>query len=91
MSEKPVEYQYGPRSVAIGDFNNDTILDMIVAHQKVNKITLYFGVGDGTFINRSEYSTGIYSSPYMVECGDFNNDSQLDIAVVNFDSNKVNP
>ncbi|CAF3812335.1 unnamed protein product [Rotaria sp. Silwood1] len=83
-AQKPVEYKYDPRSVAIGDFNNDTCLDMVIAHHTVNKITVYLGYGNGTFKNPISYSTGSYSSPYMVTVGYFNNDSYLDIAVANF-------
>ena len=89
MAEKPVEYLYGPRFVAVGDFNNDTIIDLVIAQQTVNKITVYLGKGDGNFENRIEYSTGLHSSPCMVQVGHFNNDSQLDIVVANFGSNSI--
>jgi hypothetical protein len=87
--QKPVEYKYGTRSVAIGDFNNDACLDMVVAHYIVNKIAVYLGDGDGTFRNQITYLTGPYSGPYMVTVGDFNNDSRLDIAVANFGTNNI--
>ncbi|CAF4706958.1 unnamed protein product, partial [Rotaria sp. Silwood2] len=86
----PVQYRYGPRSVAIGDFNNDTFLDMVIAHYIVNKITVYLGNGDGTFKSHTTYSTGSYSRPYKVIIGDFNNDHRLDIAVANFGTNNIN-
>ena len=89
MSPKPVEYQYGPRSLAIGDFDNDDVLDTVIANHKVNKIAVYLGNGDGTFKSPTQYSTGSYSSPYMVAVGDFNNDHQLDIAVANYGTNDV--
>ncbi|CAF1562319.1 unnamed protein product, partial [Adineta ricciae] len=74
MAEKPVEYKYGPRSVAIGDFNNDTVLDMVIANHIANKIAVYLGHGNGSFRDPTMYSTGSYSSPYMVTVADFNND-----------------
>ncbi|CAF1284143.1 unnamed protein product [Rotaria sordida] len=84
MAQKPVEYKYGPRSVAIGDFDNDTALDMVIANHIMNNIAVYLGHDDGTFKDPIMYSTGSHSSPYMVIVGDFNNDNRLDIAVANF-------
>lgn len=89
LPEKAIEYNYGPRFVAVGDLNNDSILDLVIAQQIVNKITVYLGEGNGNFRHRIEYSTGIHSSPCMIQLGHFNNDSQLDIAVANFGSNNI--
>jgi hypothetical protein len=88
-AENPIEYNYGPRSVAVGDFNNDIWLDMVVANHIVNHIDIYFGYGNGSFGNQIKYSTGVGSTPYMVAVADFNNDYQLDIAVANFGTNNV--
>jgi hypothetical protein len=85
----PIEYNYGPRSVAVGDFNNDTWLDMVVANSIVNKIAIYLGDSDGTFSKQIEYLTGSGSAPNMVAVSDFNNDSVLDIAVANFGTNNI--
>ncbi|CAF5005919.1 unnamed protein product, partial [Rotaria sp. Silwood1] len=89
MAQKPIEYKYGPRSVALGDFDNDTILDMAIANHIVNKIAVYLGNGDSSFRNPTMYSTGSYSSPYMVTVADFNNDNRSDIAVANFGTNNI--
>ncbi|CAF4728217.1 unnamed protein product, partial [Rotaria sp. Silwood2] len=62
---------------------------MVIANHIVDKIAVYLGYGDGTFRDPTMYSTGSYSSPYMVTVGDFNNDNQLDIAVANFRTNNV--
>ena len=88
-AKNPIEYNYGPRSVAVGDFNNDTWLDMVVANNIVNNIAIYLGYGNGTFSSLIMYSTGSGSTPYMVAVGDFNNDHQLDIAVANFGTNNI--
>ncbi|CAF1464555.1 unnamed protein product, partial [Adineta steineri] len=85
----PIEYNYGPRSVAVGDFNNDTWIDMVVANSIVNNIGIYFGYENGTFVKQIEYSTGLGSNPYMVAVGNLNNDSRLDIAVANFGTNTI--
>ncbi len=87
--QNPIEYKYGPRSVAIGDFNNDTWLDMVVANENVDNIAVYLGYGNGNFSNKKEYPTGNGSAPYMITVSDLNNDSRLDIAVANFRTNNI--
>jgi hypothetical protein len=84
-----IEYNYGPRSVAIGDFNNDTWLDMVVANSIVNNIDIYFGYSNGTFLKHIEYFTGSDSTPYMVTVGIVNTDLHLDIVVANFGTNNI--
>jgi hypothetical protein len=65
-TKNPIEYNYGPRSVAVGDFNSDTWLDMVVANSIVNNIAIYFAYENGTFLKQIEYSTGYGSAPSMV-------------------------
>ncbi len=88
-AENPIEYSYGPRSAAVGDFNNDNCPDMVVANQIVNNIDIFFGYSNGSFGNQIKYSPGVGSTPYMVAVADFNNDYQWDIAVANFGTNNV--
>ncbi|CAF3940451.1 unnamed protein product [Rotaria sp. Silwood2] len=71
------------RSVAFGDFNNDTRMDLVVANYESFTITVLLGNSDGAFSNQTTYFTGPESSPYSVAVGDFNNDARLDIAVAN--------
>ena len=84
-----IEYKYGLRSVAIGDFNNDTWLDMVVTNTIANHIAIWFQNSNGTFSEPVKYGTGSYSTPYMVAVGHLNNDTRLDIAVANFCTNNV--
>ncbi len=77
-ANNPIDYNFGPRSVAIGDFNNDTWLDIVVANHIVNSIIIFFGNINGTFSKQPPYSTGSNSAPNMVAVGDFNNDSRLE-------------
>jgi len=85
----PVEYDYGPRSVVIGYFDNDNQLDLAVANSAVDNIGIFLGHGDGTFSSSIMYSTGFDSIPIMVTVGDFNNDHHLDLAVSNFGSHSI--
>jgi hypothetical protein len=78
-----------PTSIAVGDFDNDTQLDVIVADNGTDNIMVLFGSGYGTFVRQTTYSTGHDSNPCWVAVGDFNNDSRLDIVVANSGTNNV--
>ncbi|CAM4908496.1 unnamed protein product [Rotaria socialis] len=73
-----------PYWTTIGDFNNDNNLDVVVANSGTNNVGIFFGLGDGTFLDQEIYSTGGSSQPYSAAVGDFNNDIRLDITVANF-------
>jgi dienelactone hydrolase len=73
-------------SVAVGDFNDDGKLDLAVANNGMNNVSVLLGNGDGTFQAAVNYSTG--SGPYSVAVDDFNRDGKLDLAVAN-QSNSV--
>jgi hypothetical protein len=78
-----------PTSIAVGDFDNDTRLDVVVANNGTDNIMILFGSGYGTFVSDTSYSTGNDSYPCWVAVGDFNNDSRLDIVVANSGTNNV--
>jgi hypothetical protein len=73
-----------PCSLALGDFNNDTQLDIVVANFVNQNVGILLGYGNGSFTNQTTYSTGLDSQPYSVAVGDFNNDTFLDIIVANY-------
>ena len=57
--------------------------------RKANEVIILYGSGYGTFSSQASYSTGDSSYPSWVAVGDFNQDHQLDIAVVNFGTNNI--
>ena len=63
-----------PISVAVGDFDNDTRLDLAVANINNNTVSILLGYGNGSFANQTTYPTG--AGPVSVAVGDFNNDTR---------------
>ena len=78
-----------PFSLAIGDFNNDTQLDIIVANYRSNNIGVLLGNGSQLLAGVTTYTTGHQSQPHSVAVGDFNNDGRLDIVVANYGNDNV--
>lgn len=76
-----------PDSVAVGDFNNDTILDITVINLVNHDVSVFLGHGNCSFGLQTRYPVG--SNPNAVGLGDFSGDGKLDIAVVNSGTNDV--
>ena len=76
-----------PSGVTVGSFNGDANLDLAVANQAANTVSILPGNGDGTFGARSDFATG--AGPAAVVAGDFNKDGKQDLAVVNHTDNTV--
>ena len=72
-----------PYSIAIGHFNNDTHMDIVVANSGNENLGILFGLGNGSFAAEIIYPIGIDSSPENVIVDDFNKDNQSDVAVTN--------
>jgi hypothetical protein len=84
-----IGYDTLPYSLAVGDFNNDKMLDIVVANYGTNDIGILLGHGNGTFADQTTYSTSLNSNPTSIALGDFNNDSQLDIVVANYGTGNI--
>ncbi|CAF5166162.1 unnamed protein product [Rotaria magnacalcarata] len=68
----------GLYSGAVGDFNNDSRIDIIVVNYHSDNIALFLEFGNGSFRSAISYSTELDFGPYSVLVGDFNNDDRLD-------------
>ena len=82
----------GPNSVTVADFNGDGRQDLAVADygpstQRATTVAVLLGNGDGTFQPPLTFDAGI--SPAFAAANDFNRDSSLDLAVVNYDGATV--
>lgn len=91
--QTPVSYAAGTGSsyfVAVGDFNQDGQLDLVVANQTsgTSTVNILLGNGDGTFQAPLSYSTGAATAEF-VAVGDFNNDGAPDLAVANGGAHSV--
>src|SRR2546425_1212566 len=79
----------GPRSVAIGDVNEDGILDLVVANADSNTVSVLLGTGTGSFAAKTDLATGAGTRPFSVTIGDLNGNGQRDLAVANVNANTV--
>ena len=66
--KRHIQLALHPYSVAVGDFNNDTILDIIVANYGTNNLGVLLGYGNGTFANMVLYSVGVWISSILRCC-----------------------
>jgi hypothetical protein len=71
----------GPEYMAMGDFNGDGKVDLVVPNNADGTVSVLLGNGDGTFQSQVTYATGY--SPYAIVTGDFNHDGKPDLAVTN--------
>ena len=76
-------------SIAVGHFDNDTHLDIVVANSGDGSIAVFLANGTGTFLNYMVYLTGSRSQPYSVVVLDIDSDTKLDIVVANYGANSV--
>lgn len=84
-----LEVDPGPFAVAAGDFDRDTKLDLAVAINATNNVSVLRGNGAGGFGIGSNFPLDSGKGPNSVAVGDFNRDTKLDLAVVGFLSGDV--
>jgi len=84
--ETAINYDVGkwPRDLIAGEFTGDTTLDLAVLSSAPNGFVIMAGNGDGTFQDTVGYVPTGYdwpAGPYGICSGDFDNDSDNDIAI----------
>jgi hypothetical protein len=78
-----------PCSIAVGEFNNDNHLDIVVANCETDNLVILLGIGNGTFAIGAVYSTGDRSHPQSIAVADFDNNNIMDIAVANSGTSNI--
>jgi Ca2+-binding RTX toxin-like protein len=75
-----------PTGTAIGDFNNDKKLDVVVSNIATNgkNVSVLLGDGEGAFKSRLDLTTS--GKPVSIQAADFNGDGNLDIVTPDFSS-----
>ncbi|HKV61586.1 MAG TPA: VCBS repeat-containing protein, partial [Candidatus Acidoferrum sp.] len=76
-----------PAAVALGDFNGDGRVDLVVADWGPPGVSILLNNSDGTFQTAHSFIAG--TNPSSVAVGDFNGDGKLDLAISNWGSNNV--
>ncbi len=77
----PITVGSAPDGIAVGDFNGDGKLDLAVANEGSNTVTILLGNGDGTFTQAPSSPIAVGTGPQAIAAGDFNADGKLDLAV----------
>jgi Flp pilus assembly secretin CpaC len=73
----------GPIAMTTSDFNSDGNLDVAIANQTTNNVTVLLGNGSGSFSLASGSPFAVGNSPVAIASADLNNDSHPDLVVVN--------
>jgi hypothetical protein len=76
-----------PRSVAIADFNLDSLADLAVVNSAAGTLVILPGNGDGTFQPARTMTVG--GTPACVAAGDFDRNGVPDLAIANTGSENI--
>ena len=75
-----------PSALAIGDFDGDDLLDLLIA-DFIGTVSIARGLGGGTF--NALLSIGVGNLPNAMAKGDLNRDGHLDVATANWGGDTV--
>ena len=81
----PVGTGSSPVSAAVGDFNLDGRVDLVVANYAAQSLTVLLGNGSGGFSPAEGPPVGLSAAPLSVAVGDFDLDGRQDLAVTRWD------
>lgn len=84
-----MEYDYGCRSIAAGDLNNDGVVDLVVGNSRKPLIICFLGIGDGNFHSGLIHEVEGKDYIVAVKTFDFNDDGRLDVVFISFNSNSL--
>jgi hypothetical protein len=78
-----------PYAIASGDFNNDTRLDLVIANEGTDSISILLGYDYASFQSQVIFSSNDSLAPSGIVVSDFNNDTYLDIAATFIAANNI--
>jgi len=67
----------GEWAINAADMNNDGIMDLVVGARNTGRITVFRGLGNGSFQQGASRTTGF--GYWMIVCSDLNGDGHLDV------------
>jgi hypothetical protein len=76
-----------PSAIAAGDFNGDGKMDVVVASEGSNDVTVLLGDGRGGLRQGASVPAG--ANPAEIFVGDFDRDGHPDLAIANHDTSFV--
>lgn len=79
-----------PRTVAVGDFNNDGKQDLVIERLFSSNVMIRLGDGAGGFPEALASTTSTGLNPVSIAIGDFNRDGNQDLAVATFGDSLAN-
>ena len=89
-SEKQMDLKINSMGTAIGDYNNDGLLDYYITNIRFNRLMVNQG-NDKPFVDKAnESGLGVVSISWGANFADFDNDTDLDLFVANGDLNPNN-
>lgn len=68
-------------SIAVADFNHDGIPDMAVSDWRASSVTVFLGVGNGSFQRMSSFPLRRPGTVPHLAAADFNGDGNFDLAI----------
>jgi hypothetical protein len=77
----PLGENHDPEAIAVGDFDGDGRLDLVVGSARADDVMVFFGNGRGGLGRGAAYPAG--PNPTEIAVADFNGDGFLDLAVAN--------
>ena len=80
----PISVPCGPANVVVGDMNNDSKPDLVVACEQPRALTVLLATGGGQF--RTLNPISVPDPPGNLALGDLNGDRNLDLAIDGHDS-----